>query len=126
MAWAFVDTALAQTFPAKPIRVISQFGSGASGDLATRIVLTPMSEMLGQPVVVENRPGATGLVAAEPVARAPADGYTLLASSPSQLVRFAAGYRGGVDPVKDFTPIFPIGDNPTADRKSTRLNSSHT
>lgn len=103
----------AQTFPAKPIRAISQFGSGASGDLASRIVLTPMSEILGQAVVVENRPGATGLVAAEPVARAAPDGYTLLVSSPSQLVRFAAGVRGKVDPVRDFTPIFPIGDNPT-------------
>ena len=106
-------TAGAQSFPAKPIRAISQFGSGASGDLAARIVLTPMSEILGQPIVVENRPGATGLVASEPVARAAPDGYTLLISSPSQLVRFAAGYKGSVDPVKDFTPIFPVGDNPT-------------
>jgi len=103
----------AQSFPSKPIRAISQFGSGASGDLASRIVLSPMADILGQPIVIENRPGATGLVASEPVARAAPDGYTLLVSSPSQLVRFAAGYKGSVDPVKDFTPIFPVGDNPT-------------
>ena len=103
----------AQSFPSKPIRAISQFGSGASGDLASRVVLTPMAEILGQPIVIENRPGATGLVASEPVARAAPDGYTLLVSSPSQLVRFAAGFKGSVDPVKDFTPIFPVGDNPT-------------
>jgi tripartite-type tricarboxylate transporter receptor subunit TctC len=103
----------AQTFPSKPIRAISQFGSGASADLTARVVLTPMAEILGQPIIIENRPGATGLVASEPVARAAPDGYTLLISSPSQLVRFAAGYKGSVDPVKDFTPIFPIGDVPT-------------
>ena len=110
--------ALAQSitapFPAKPIRAISQFGSGASGDLATRIVTGPLGDALGQPVVVENRPGATGLVAAEPVARAAPDGYTLLISSPSQMVRWAAGIRTSVDPIRDFTPITPIGDNPTA------------
>jgi tripartite-type tricarboxylate transporter receptor subunit TctC len=104
----------AQTFPAKPIRAISQFGSGASGDLASRIVTGPMSEQLGQPVVVENRPGATGLVAAEPVARAAPDGYTLLISSPSQMVRWAAGLRSSVDPIRDLTPIMPVGDVPTA------------
>jgi tripartite-type tricarboxylate transporter receptor subunit TctC len=106
--------ALAQAFPAKPIRALSQFGSGASGDLASRIVTGPMGEQLGQPVVVENRPGATGLVAAEPVARAAPDGYTLLISSPSQMVRWAAGLRSSVDPLKDLTPITPVGDNPTA------------
>jgi len=111
----------AQPYPSKPIRAISQFGSGASGDLVSRVVITPMAEILGQPIVIENRPGATGLVASEPVARAAPDGYTLLISSPSQLVRFAAGYKGSVDPVKDFTPIFPIGDNPTGIFVSTSL-----
>ena len=106
--------AMAQAFPVKPIRAISQFGSGASGDLASRIVTGPMGENLGQPVVVENRPGATGLVAAEPVARAAPDGYTLLISSPSQMVRWAAGLRSSVDPIRDLTPITPVGDNPTA------------
>src|ERR1035437_2325766 len=104
----------AQSFPAKPIRAISQFGSGASGDLASRIVTASMATLLGQPVVVENRPGGTGLVAAEPVARAAPDGYTLLISSPSLMVRWAAGLRSSVDPVRDLTPITPVGDNPTA------------
>src|SRR6476620_7954649 len=83
----------AQSFPSKPIRAISQFGSGSSGEPASRIVTGPMGELLGQPIVVENRPGATGLVAAEPVARAAPDGYTLLIGSPSQMVCCAEGTR---------------------------------
>lgn len=120
-AGLLLDTAQAQApFPSKPIRAISQFGSGASGDLVARIVLTPMAEILGQPIVIENRPGATGLVASEPVARAAPDGYTLLISSPSQLVRFAAGYKGSVDPVRDFTPIFPVETTPPASSSAPR------
>jgi tripartite-type tricarboxylate transporter receptor subunit TctC len=103
----------AQTFPSKPVRAVSQFGPGASADVASRLVIPIASELLGQPLVVENRPGATGAIAAETVARAPADGYTLLISSPSQMVRCAAGLKCPVDPLKDLTAITPIGDVPT-------------
>ena len=73
--------AFPQSYPSKPIRVASQFASGASGDHLNRLVVMKLSELLGQPVVVENKAGAGGSVAAESVARAAPDGYTLLNAS---------------------------------------------
>src|SRR5687768_6558862 len=70
--------AIAQAFPAKPLRMIAPFPAGGSLDAIARALAQPMSVSLGKPVIVENRPGATGIVGAELVARAPADGHTIL------------------------------------------------
>jgi tripartite-type tricarboxylate transporter receptor subunit TctC len=98
--------AAAQSFPVKPVRMVTQFSAGASGDVGLRTITGPLSELLGQPVVVDNRAGAGGVVAAEMVKNAPPDGYTLLcATSATQVIRLYVAKATPFDPVKDFTPI---------------------
>ena len=79
-AFLFAVQALAQAYPAKPIKIVVGFPPGGSGDFLTRLIADEMSKSLGVAVVAENRAGAGGNVAAEYVARAPADGYTVLNS----------------------------------------------
>lgn len=108
-------TAFSQAYPNKPIRVITQFASGASGDYLNRLVVTKLSELVGQPVVVENNAGAGGSVAAVAVARATPDGYTLLnASTGAIIVRPALGAKLSYDPIKDLAPITMLGESPSA------------
>ena len=104
--------AFAQAFPAKPIRMITEFGAGSGGDIILRVVTTVMAETLGQPIVVENRSGAGGVVAAEAVVRAAPDGYTLGTYSPNALVTRRVLAKGGspIDVLKDLTPITALGD----------------
>ena len=98
--------AAAQAFPSKPIKLIVPLAAGGTGDTLARTVGEEMAKELGQPVVIENKPGAGGLVGTEIVANAPADGYTLLAVSPSHVINPAlhAGKKT-YDPLKDFEPI---------------------
>ncbi len=98
--------AAAQPFPGKPIRMIAPSSPGGPVDVIARVLVQGMTETLGQQVVVENRAGAAGLIGAELVAKAPADGYTLLLgfSGPLAIVpnlNDATPY----DPVKDFAPV---------------------
>jgi tripartite-type tricarboxylate transporter receptor subunit TctC len=110
IAAALMATALpiaqAQQFPTKPVRMVTQFSAGASGDTVVRTVTAPLSELLGQPVVVDNRAGAGGVLAAEIVKSAAPDGYTLFAgTSSTQIIRLYVAKSTPFDPVKDFTPI---------------------
>src|SRR5207237_7846489 len=73
--------ALAQTFPSKPIRVVIPFVAGGSSDIVGRAIGSKFQELLGQPAVVENKPGANGAIAAEFVAKSEPDGYTILVGS---------------------------------------------
>jgi tripartite-type tricarboxylate transporter receptor subunit TctC len=104
--FAFCAAASAQTFPAKPIRVIIPFVPGGSSDIVGRAIGSKFQEFLGQPAVVENRPGANGAIAAEFVAKAEPDGYTILVGSIGVFSINAALYKDlRYHPVRDFAPI---------------------
>jgi tripartite-type tricarboxylate transporter receptor subunit TctC len=102
--------ARAQSWPSRPITIIVPFGPGSGTDIVTRIIGQPLSVALGQSIVIDNRQGANGGIAATFVAKAPPDGYTLLAStnSPHSANPFLLK-NVGYDPVKDFAPITRIG-----------------
>ncbi len=93
-------------WPTKPVKIIVPFPPGGSSDTLTRVLGQKLSESLGQPVVVENRPGAAGNIGHEIAAQSPADGYTLLLTNNSTLVNNPLLYkRLGFDPNNDFAPI---------------------
>jgi tripartite-type tricarboxylate transporter receptor subunit TctC len=102
------DLALADAFPTKPIRLIVGGGAGSTGDVRSRWVAQRMATVLGQPVVVENRAGAGGLIASEMVAKSAADGYTLLLVTMATLVAPDIYPNAGFDPLLDFAPISRI------------------
>ncbi len=93
-------------YPNRPIRLIAPFPPGGTSDVLARLLAQKLTEGLGQPVAVENRPGAGGNIGHEIAAKAPADGYTLLLTNSSTLVTNPHLYkRLGFDPIADFTPI---------------------
>jgi len=102
----------AQPYPAKPIRVIVAFAPGGIADFAARSVSQRLSESLGVPVVVENRPGAGGITGAEVVAKSPPDGYTLLVTSISHTINPSVRKNLPFDAVRDFAPVTLITDAP--------------
>src|SRR5689334_8720147 len=100
-------------WPQKPIRVIVGFPPGGGADAMARLVASKLPEKLGQPVVVENKTGATGTIASDLVAKSPPDGYTLqLAHINSNAIGPLLVAKGRFDPVADFTPIALIGITP--------------
>jgi len=104
--------AVAQTYPERPIRVIVPFSPGGAVDGPMRLLAQEMSKKLGQQVVVENKPGAGATIGSELVAKAPADGYTLLLASQTNAIS-ASLYRAlAYDPIEDFAPIALIGREP--------------
>jgi tripartite-type tricarboxylate transporter receptor subunit TctC len=100
----------AQAYPNKPIRFLVGFGAGGSTDVTARILGNAMSKILGQPIIIENRPGADSLIATQAVARSAPDGYTILVASGSHSINASLYPETKVDPVKDFTHIGMIGD----------------
>jgi tripartite-type tricarboxylate transporter receptor subunit TctC len=107
---AFSLPVIAQNYPSKPIRFIVGFPPGGSADPTTRIIGAALAEQLGQPVVVENRPGADSAIAAEQMTRMPADGYTLMfASNSAMTAAVALKKQAAYDPLRDFTPISMVG-----------------
>lgn len=100
----FAFSAFAE-FPDKPIRIIVPLAAAGTGDTLARAVGEAMAKELGVPVVIENKPGAGGLVGTQFVAAAPPDGYTLLAVSPSHIINATLYTKAGYDPVKSFEPI---------------------
>lgn len=99
----------AQAFPSKGLRIVVPFAAGGVGDLTARIVAARLAEGLGQAVVIENRPGAGGVVAAESVARAEPDGHTLFLMSNGTAVTAGLFKSLPFDTVKDFAPISTLG-----------------
>jgi tripartite-type tricarboxylate transporter receptor subunit TctC len=99
---------LAQKFPTKPMRMVSAFAPGGGTDILARAIATPVSESLGQPVVVDNRPGAGGTMGSEFVARAAPDGYTIIMVA-STYTATAAYEPPSYDPIYGIQPIILIG-----------------
>jgi tripartite-type tricarboxylate transporter receptor subunit TctC len=106
-------SAFGQTFPAKPVRVIVPFAPGGGADVVIRVLSPKMSEFLGQSVVVENRAGAGGNIGAEAVARAPADGYTILVATAAQAINHTLTKNLSWDLIKDFAPVAGLVQNQT-------------
>jgi len=105
---------LAQDFPFKPIRLIVAFPAGSGVDSSTRILAAKLTPLLGQPVVVENRPGASGIIGTEAAAKSAPDGYTLYMSPPTPAVMMPFLYsKLPYDMERDFTPVSLIGVSQT-------------
>jgi len=105
--------ACAQAYPSKPIRIVVPFGPGSATDTIARMLGERAGKSLGTTFVVDNRPGANGLIAAREVVAAPKDGYTIMVSSNSAHAANLYLYKNlGYDPVKDFTPITGLTMNP--------------
>ena len=111
---AVSTSAFAQQWPQKPIKVIVPFPPGGVTDSVARITADWLTPRLGQPVIAENRPGASGAIAADLVARADPDGYTLFSASTPQLAIVPLVQKVSYDPQKDFAPISIVGTNPFA------------
>lgn len=99
----------AQAWPAKPIRIVVGFAPGGTTDVMARVIAQSLSESLGQSVVVDNKPGASGNVAAGEVIRAPADGYTFLVAPTSFETANPFLFKQTIAPAKDLTPVAGVG-----------------
>ena len=104
----------AQAYPSKPIRMIVPYTPGGAIDTVGRIVADEMQKILGQTFIVDNKPGASGMIGAQEAARAPADGYTLLFNASSQVYMPLVVAKKTYDAQKDFTPIAQVGYVPLA------------
>jgi tripartite-type tricarboxylate transporter receptor subunit TctC len=102
----------AQDYPAKPVRIIEPFGAGGGPDLLARALAPKLSELWGQPVTVENRPGAGATLGPALVAKSPADGYTLLINTSAQAYSAALSKKLSYDPLKDFIPVASLTNQP--------------
>src|SRR3954471_15496682 len=113
---AFAPGAVAQPaggYPVKPIRLIVALPAGGPTDILARLIAQPLSANLGQPVVVDNRPGAGGNIGAELVAKSPADGYTMFMGTSGPLAINASLYKTiGFDPLRDFAPVILAASAP--------------
>ncbi len=110
---AGLATAQADSYPSRPIKLLVGASAGGTTDTMARAIAQPLSKSLGQPVLVENRPGAGGNLAAETVAKAAPDGYTLLVSFTSHTINATLYPNLPFDPVTDFTPISKIATVPS-------------
>jgi tripartite-type tricarboxylate transporter receptor subunit TctC len=97
--------ATAQTYPSQPVRLVIGFPAGAGGDIVARLIGPWMSERLGRPFVIDNRPGAGGNIATEAVVRAPADGYTLLLATPPNAINATLYDKLNFNFIQDISPI---------------------
>jgi len=105
-------TAFGQPYPSKPIRLVVAFPPGGPVDIIARLITPRMSEALGQPIVVENKTGASGNLAAAQVAKSAADGYTILAHSSAYAVNASLFADPGYDAQKDFIPVAVVASQP--------------
>src|SRR5712692_7197093 len=104
-ALGLAPRAQSQDWPHKPVRIVVPYAPGGNTDGIARIVAQRLGEAFGQQFIIDNRTGANGAIAAEAVARAPADGYTLFVTAMAILAVVPAMTRTSYDPVRDFVPI---------------------
>ena len=109
---ASLASANAQQYPNRPIRVISPYPAGSASDTVTRVVMEQVSQLIGQPVVIEMKPGAGGSIGFSSVARSDADGYTLATSSSSMATESVLHRTLPYDPMKDFVHVVLLGTSP--------------
>jgi tripartite-type tricarboxylate transporter receptor subunit TctC len=102
----------AQDYPARPIRLVVPFPPGGPTDVLARIVAVRLGERLGQPVVVDNKPGASGMIGADMVAKAAPDGYTLLANASIHVINPSLYSKTAYDAITDFAPVSNLADVP--------------
>ncbi len=112
LAFAAVSIAAAADYPVKPVRMLTGFTAGGGSDIAARSISVKLSETFGQSVVVDNRPGATGSIAAEMTAKAQPDGYTVMMLAVAQLVPNAFEDKLTYDVVRDFAGVSYVSRNP--------------
>ncbi|HKW39131.1 MAG TPA: tripartite tricarboxylate transporter substrate binding protein [Burkholderiales bacterium] len=112
LACALAGSAFAQGYPTHPIKVIVPWPPGQATDVAARMVAERLSPALGQPLVVDNRPGVGGVLGSETAAKSPADGYTLLAGSSGPISISPNVQKVAYEPLRDFAPISLIAVNP--------------
>jgi tripartite-type tricarboxylate transporter receptor subunit TctC len=109
----FACQVAAQPYPSKPVRLVVGFAPGGAADFVSRAFQEPLGKALGQPIVVDNRPGAGSSIAAEHVAKSAPDGYTLLIASPSSiLVNPLITPKAGFQPQKDLVPVSKVSSSP--------------
>jgi tripartite-type tricarboxylate transporter receptor subunit TctC len=104
--------AWSQNYPSKPVRVIVPFPAGNATDIVARLVTQSLSERLGQPFVIDNRPGAGGNIGTETAAKSQPDGYTIVLLSPSATVNHAMGGKQGFNLIRDVAPVAGVGVAP--------------
>ncbi len=102
----------AQPYPNRPIHVVSPYPAGSASDTVTRVVMDQVSQLIGQPVVIDLRPGAGGAVGFGSVARSDPDGYTLVTSSSSMATESVLHSKLPYDPIKDLVPVVLLGTSP--------------
>ncbi len=108
VALVLAPVACAQGYPSKPVRFVVGFPPGGTNDILARAIGQPLAGMLGQPVVVDNRPGANSVIGADVVAKAPPDGYTLFVTGPPFSVNATLYPKLPYDTLRDFTPVTQI------------------
>jgi tripartite-type tricarboxylate transporter receptor subunit TctC len=102
----------AQDYPVRPVRVVSPFSAGGPNDIVARLIAQKLAEALGQPFVVDNRPGAGGNLGTDLAAKAAADGYTLLCAGPGSLIMNPLLYKVPYDTARDFAPVSLVATAP--------------
>ncbi|MCE9639709.1 MAG: tripartite tricarboxylate transporter substrate binding protein [Betaproteobacteria bacterium] len=111
-AWCVIGTASAQNYPSKAVRIIVPYPAGGTSDILARLLSAKLNELFGQPIVVENRPGANGNIGADLVAKSAPDGYNMLLADLGALTISPSIYKLPFDVVRDFAPVTMVTYSP--------------